>query len=168
MRSFLSKFLIALLLVIGLAVLYLTNTGILSTEEPYVYELSSELPPANPLVAFVNVNVVPMDSEVQSIEDLSGLTWGIPDFGSTSGYLFPTAMFQAAGVEPGEIVETGGHTNAMLAVHNGEVDFATAFFRSFLDGVAPSNVTRAVTLRLESNGVVLSLSISNFMIFTCT
>ena len=72
--------------------------------------------------------VVPADSDAQSIEDLDGLTWGIPDFGSTSGYLFPTAMFQAAGVEPGEIVETGGHTNAMLAVHNGEVDFATAFF----------------------------------------
>jgi phosphonate transport system substrate-binding protein len=37
-------------------------------------------------------------------------------------------MFQAAGVEPGEIVETGGHNNAMLALNNGEVDFATAFF----------------------------------------
>jgi phosphonate transport system substrate-binding protein len=72
--------------------------------------------------------VVPMDSDIQSIEDLEGLTWGVPDFGSTSGYLFPSAMFQAAGVEPGEIVETGGHTNAMLALYNGEVDFATAFF----------------------------------------
>lgn len=72
--------------------------------------------------------VVPFDSDIESIEDLEGLTWGVPDFGSTSGYLFPSAMFQAAGVEPGELVETGGHTNAMLALHNGEVDFATAFF----------------------------------------
>ncbi len=72
--------------------------------------------------------VVPADSEAESIEDLAGLTWGIPDFGSTSGYLFPTAMFQGAAVEPGEIVETGGHNNAMLAVYNDEVDFATAFF----------------------------------------
>jgi phosphonate transport system substrate-binding protein len=32
------------------------------------------------------------------------------------------------GVAPGEIVETGGHPNAMLAVYNEEVDFATAFF----------------------------------------
>jgi len=72
--------------------------------------------------------VVPFDSDIESIEDLEGLTWGVPDFGSTSGYLFPSAMFQAAGVEPGEIVETGGHTNAMLALYNGEVDFATAFF----------------------------------------
>jgi phosphonate transport system substrate-binding protein len=37
-------------------------------------------------------------------------------------------MFQGAGIEPGEIVETGSHNNAMLAVYNGEVDFATAFF----------------------------------------
>lgn len=72
--------------------------------------------------------VVPADSEAESIEDLAGLTWGIPDFGSTSGYLFPTAMFDAAGIEPGEIVETGGHSNSMLAVYNGDVEFATAFF----------------------------------------
>lgn len=72
--------------------------------------------------------VVPADSDAESIEDLDGLTWGIPDFGSTSGYLFPEAMFMEAGVEPGEIVESGSHNNAMLAVYNGEVDFATAFF----------------------------------------
>jgi phosphonate transport system substrate-binding protein len=72
--------------------------------------------------------VVPADSEVETVEDLAGLTWGIPDFGSTSGYLYPSAMLAEQGVEPGEIVETGGHNLAMLAVYNGEVDFATGFF----------------------------------------
>lgn len=72
--------------------------------------------------------VVPMDSAAQSIEDLNGLTWAIPDFGSTSGYLYPLSDFQQAGIEPGEIVEAGSHQNAMLAVYNGEVDFGTAFF----------------------------------------
>ena len=73
--------------------------------------------------------IVPMDSDIESIEDLDGLTWGIPDFGSTSGYLVPSAMFKGAGVEPGEIVELGGsHSNSMLAIYNGDVDFATAFF----------------------------------------
>jgi phosphonate transport system substrate-binding protein len=72
--------------------------------------------------------VVPMDSPAESVEDLVGLTWGVPDFGSTSGYLYPLSLFQSEAIEPGEIVETGGHTNAMLAVYNGEVDFATAFF----------------------------------------
>lgn len=72
--------------------------------------------------------VVPTDSEAESVEDLAGLTWCIPDFGSTSGYLFPSAMFSEMGIEPGEIVEAGGHSNSMLAVYNGECDFATAFF----------------------------------------
>lgn len=72
--------------------------------------------------------VVRTDSGIETLEDLDGKTWGVPDFASTSGYLYPSAMFAEMGIEPGEIVETGGHSNAMLAVYNGEVDFATAFF----------------------------------------
>lgn len=72
--------------------------------------------------------VVRTDSGIETLEDLNGKTWAIPDFGSTSGYLYPSAMFAEMGIEPGEIVEAGGHSNAMLAVYNGEVDFATAFF----------------------------------------
>lgn len=72
--------------------------------------------------------VVRTDSGIETLEDLDGKTWAIPDFGSTSGYLYPSAMFAEMGIEPGEIVEAGGHSNAMLAVYNGEVDFATAFF----------------------------------------
>lgn len=72
--------------------------------------------------------VVPMDSDIETVEDLAGKTWAIPDFGSTSGYLYPLSMFTEMGIEPGEIVESGGHNNAMLAVYNREVDFATAFF----------------------------------------
>jgi len=63
MKKFLSKFSVGLLLVIGLGLLYLTNTGVLSSDKSYIYKLSGEMPAANPLVAFVNVNVVPMDSE---------------------------------------------------------------------------------------------------------
>ncbi|MFQ5419861.1 MAG: PhnD/SsuA/transferrin family substrate-binding protein, partial [Anaerolineae bacterium] len=72
--------------------------------------------------------IVPMDSEATSVEDLAGATWCIPDFGSTSGFLYPSALFAELGVEPGEIVEAGGHSNSMLAVYNGECDFATAYF----------------------------------------
>lgn len=72
--------------------------------------------------------VVPASSTATSLEDLAGGTWCIPDFGSTSGYLYPSAAFAEAGIEPGEIVEAGGHSNSMLAVYNGECDFATAFF----------------------------------------
>ncbi|MCA9969257.1 MAG: PhnD/SsuA/transferrin family substrate-binding protein [Anaerolineales bacterium] len=72
--------------------------------------------------------VVRADSPAETLEDLNGLSWCIPDYGSTSGYLYPSATFQELGVEPSQIIEAGGHNNAMLGVYNGECDFATAFF----------------------------------------
>jgi phosphonate transport system substrate-binding protein len=72
--------------------------------------------------------VVPVDSDIETLEDLAGKTWAIPDFASTSGYLYPYTQLFELGIEPGETVETGSHNNAMLAVYNGEVDFGTAFF----------------------------------------
>ncbi|MCP4363545.1 MAG: phosphate/phosphite/phosphonate ABC transporter substrate-binding protein [Chloroflexi bacterium] len=72
--------------------------------------------------------VVRDDSGIESLEDLAGKTWGAPSVTSTSGFLVPSAMLTDAGIETGEVVETGGHTNAMLAVAQGDVDFATSFF----------------------------------------
>lgn len=72
--------------------------------------------------------LVPRDSDITSIEDLEGKSWAFPDAGSTSGFRVPSLMFSEAGVTPGEQVEAGGHTQAALAVYNGEVDFATTFF----------------------------------------
>ncbi len=72
--------------------------------------------------------LVQRDSDIKSIEDLAGKKWAVPDLGSTSGYLYPSVMLKEAGVEPGEIVEAGGHPQAVLAVYNGDVDFATSFF----------------------------------------
>jgi phosphonate transport system substrate-binding protein len=74
--------------------------------------------------------VVAFDSDFESVEDLAGLTWAIPDYGSTSGYLYPLSMFKDLGMDTDAItvVESGSHNNAMLALYNGEVDFATAFF----------------------------------------
>ncbi len=72
--------------------------------------------------------LVPRDSDYETLEDLAGKKWAVPDLGSTSGYLYPSVMFQEAGLEPGEIIEAGGHPQAALAVYNGEVDFATTYF----------------------------------------
>jgi phosphate/phosphite/phosphonate ABC transporter binding protein len=72
--------------------------------------------------------LVQRDSDIQSIEDLAGKKWAVPDLASTSGYLYPSVMLQEAGVESGEVVEAGGHPQAVLAVYNGDVDFATSFF----------------------------------------
>ncbi|MBC8018876.1 MAG: phosphate/phosphite/phosphonate ABC transporter substrate-binding protein [Verrucomicrobia bacterium] len=72
--------------------------------------------------------VVQRDSDIQSLEDLNGKKWAYPDAGSTSGFLVPTVMFQAAGITPGETLEAGGHPEVVRAVYNGEADFGTAFY----------------------------------------
>jgi phosphonate transport system substrate-binding protein len=72
--------------------------------------------------------IVARDSDIQSLEDLEGKSWGAPSYTSTSGFLFPSAMLSAIGVTPGEITETGGHPQSVTAVYNGEVDFGTSFY----------------------------------------
>ncbi len=67
-------------------------------------------------------------SDLQTLEDLEGKSWGIPDGISTSGFLYPLVLFENMGITVGKIVETGGHPAAVRAVYNGEVDFATTYF----------------------------------------
>ena len=76
--------------------------------------------------------LVPRDSDIQSIEDLDGLTWGFGDTGSTSGYMVPLIMFQEAGIEPVPSATGGSHNGAALALYNGSVDFATTFYSPYL------------------------------------
>jgi phosphonate transport system substrate-binding protein len=72
--------------------------------------------------------IVARDSEFQTLEDLEGATWGYGDQGSTSGFMVPAVELAAAGVTPGEQVQTGGHNQTVTAVYNGEVDFGTVFY----------------------------------------
>ena len=72
--------------------------------------------------------IVARDSEFQTLEDLEGATWGYGDQGSTSGYMVPAVELAAAGITPGEQVQTGGHNQTVTAVYNGEVDFGTVFY----------------------------------------
>ena len=72
--------------------------------------------------------LVPRDSSYKTIQDLEGASWAYPDAGSTSGFLFPTALFDDLGITVGEKIEAGGHSAAVKAVYNGEADFATAYF----------------------------------------
>src|SRR5688572_24116997 len=72
--------------------------------------------------------IVARDSEFQTLEDLEGATWGYGDQGSTSGFMVPAVELAAAGVTPGDQVQTGGHNQTVTAVYNGEVDFGTVFY----------------------------------------
>lgn len=72
--------------------------------------------------------IVARDSKYQTLADLEGAKWGYGDQGSTSGYMVPTVELAAAGITPGEQVQTGGHNQTVTAVYNGEVDFGTVFY----------------------------------------
>jgi len=72
--------------------------------------------------------VVARDSDFQTLADLEGASWAYPDATSTSGYLYPTSLFSDQGITVGEVIEAGGHPQAVKAVYNGEADFGTAYF----------------------------------------
>ncbi len=72
--------------------------------------------------------IVRRDSDIYTYGDLAGRSWAYPDAGSTSGFIVPSVELQAAGIEPGERVEAGGHNQVVQAVYSGEVDFGTTFF----------------------------------------
>jgi phosphonate transport system substrate-binding protein len=78
--------------------------------------------------------VVRADSGIDSIEDMKGKTWAIPDLTSTSGFLFPAAqIMDKFGVDDvqsvffKQTIEAGGHDNAIIAVLDGTADVATTF-----------------------------------------
>jgi len=100
------------------------------------YALASQLCGVEPGLASVRYGwnvywtefVVARDSDYQTLEDLDGATWAFPDAGSTSGYLYPKAIFNDLGITIGEELEAGGHPQAVKAVYNGEADVATVYF----------------------------------------
>ena len=76
--------------------------------------------------------IVARDSDIMSFDDLKGKTWGFTDATSTSGHLVPMIELAAGGIDLADKVQTGGHSQAVLAVYNGEVDFATTYFTAAL------------------------------------
>lgn len=80
-----------------------------------------------------SVLIVPVDSPIQSIEDVlscdRSIDFGMGDPNSTSGYLVPSAfIFAPRGIDPGECfnsVRNANHEANALAVANGLVDVAT-------------------------------------------
>lgn len=67
------------------------------------------------------------DSGIKSLQDLNGKVWIYNDTGSTSGYVFPNMVFEREGFEFAGIVTSGGHTNSMVALIEGQGDFCTGY-----------------------------------------
>lgn len=70
--------------------------------------------------------VVRSDSEFQTIEDLEGKSLAFVDFNSTSGYIYPRWKMREEGINPdtyfGELAFAGGHSQAIMALANGQFD----------------------------------------------
>ena len=69
----------------------------------------------------------PRDSGIRTLEDLAGKVWIYNDAGSTSGYVFPNMIFERMGIEFASVVTSGGHTNSMVALIEGQGDFCTGY-----------------------------------------
>lgn len=77
---------------------------------------------------------VPADSDIMDVQDLvetEGLVWAFGDYASTSGYLFPAQQMMEKGVENLDehfmMREVGAHDRAIIALLDGQADFATTF-----------------------------------------
>ncbi|MCB8985340.1 MAG: PhnD/SsuA/transferrin family substrate-binding protein [Ardenticatenaceae bacterium] len=68
------------------------------------------------------------DSGITALTDLEGKRGAVPDVNSLPNALAIETMLQQAGITPAEIIEVPGDNSAMLAVFDGEVDFAVGTF----------------------------------------
>jgi len=68
------------------------------------------------------------DSGINDIKGCNGKTVAWTDAASTSGYVFPSALFASQGVKPGKELFAGGHPQAVLAVYQGTADCAGTFY----------------------------------------
>lgn len=75
--------------------------------------------------------IVGADTGIEKLADLKGKTMCWVDPLSTSGYIIPRVMLQAAGVDPdkdfAKTVEAGSHNNVVIAVYNGDCDAGATY-----------------------------------------
>ncbi|MDF1513446.1 MAG: phosphate/phosphite/phosphonate ABC transporter substrate-binding protein [Anaerolineae bacterium] len=75
--------------------------------------------------------VVGVDAGISSLEDLAGKTFCRPDPLSTSGWIIPSIMMSAVGVDPatdlGQVVDANGHDGVITAIYNGDCDAGATF-----------------------------------------
>jgi len=86
-----------------------------------------------------------VDSGINYLRDLPGKKFGFVDPSSASGFLYPSALLTANGIDPktafSETVFAGGHDKVVIAVYNRQVDAGATFGDS-----VPGQTTDARTL----------------------
>ncbi len=74
--------------------------------------------------------VVGKDTGITSIKELRGKTFCRPDPLSTSGWIIPSILLRANGLDPDkdiEVMDAGGHDGVITAVYNGDCDAGATF-----------------------------------------
>lgn len=91
--------------------------------------------------------IVRADSGITSIDQLRGKKFAFADPVSSSGFLYPTALFLSKGYDPktffSEVVFAGGHDKVVIAVYNKQVDGGSTFGDS-VDGGPPTDARTLV------------------------
>jgi phosphonate transport system substrate-binding protein len=99
--------------------------------------------------------VVKADSPIKSLADLKGHSLVYVDLNSTSGYLFPRSKMREQGFDPDTQTSktgfSGGHTQSVLAVENGQFDAAVV---SVSGGTPETGFTSGPTFRLAQQGLI--------------
>jgi phosphonate transport system substrate-binding protein len=111
-----------------------------------------------------------VNSGIQSLGDLDGVTFCRPDPLSTSGWVIPMLTIRANGINPYEdleIVDAGSHDAVVTAVYNGECDAGATYVdaRGAVEGNTPDVMDRvpviATTVDVPNDGVQFASSIDD-------
>ena len=84
------------------------------------------------------------DSGIKSIEDVAGKKIAYTDAGSTSGYIYPSALLAQMGIKTGDTFYAGGHPQAVLAVYEGTADVGCTYWSPPRDDGSVGDARRAV------------------------
>jgi len=99
--------------------------------------------------------LVRADSGITDLSQLAGKTFCRPDPLSTSGWVIPSVMLRAAGVDPdtdlAQIVDAGSHDGVAAAVYNGDCDAGATFVdaRTTIEEDYPDVMEQTVVIALE-------------------
>jgi ABC-type phosphate/phosphonate transport system substrate-binding protein len=107
---------------------FLSSLGYVMAHEQCGAQLGSVAVNTDGLTWQAGMIVTRRERNLRSIEDLAGLRGAVPDESSLHNAAAVKTMLLNAGVEPEEIIEVQGDNAAMLAVFEGDVDFAVGTF----------------------------------------
>jgi phosphonate transport system substrate-binding protein len=99
--------------------------------------------------------LVHADSGLSELSDLAGKTFCRPDPLSTSGWVIPSIMLRAAGVDPetglAQVVDAGSHDAVAAGVYNGDCDVGATYVdaRTRIEADYPDVMEKTVVIAIE-------------------